>query len=64
MSMRWGRMVSLVAVAAWTATAWWQTHKSLPPGMHTASAVCTVTAQEVSFLADITAADAYGRDYA
>ena len=38
MSMRWGRMVSLVAVAAWTATAWWQTHKSLPPGMHTASA--------------------------
>jgi phosphatidylserine/phosphatidylglycerophosphate/cardiolipin synthase-like enzyme len=60
-SMRWGRMVSLVAVAAWTATAWWQTHKSLPPGMHTASAVCTVTAQEVSFLADISAADAYGR---
>ncbi len=61
MSVRWGRIVGIAAASAWIATAWWQTHKPLPPGMHTASAVCTVTAQEVSFLADITAADAYGR---
>jgi phosphatidylserine/phosphatidylglycerophosphate/cardiolipin synthase-like enzyme len=61
MSVRWGRIVGISAGAAWIVTAWYHTHKSLPPGMHTASAVCTVTAQEVSFLADITAADAYGR---
>jgi phosphatidylserine/phosphatidylglycerophosphate/cardiolipin synthase-like enzyme len=61
MNVRWGRIVSLAAGAAWIVTAWYQTHKSLPPGMHTASAVCTVTAQEVSFIADIAAADAYGR---
>jgi phosphatidylserine/phosphatidylglycerophosphate/cardiolipin synthase-like enzyme len=56
-----GRLVSLCLVAAWIATAWWQAHKPLPPGTHVASRVCGVPADTVSFIADITAADAWGR---
>lgn len=55
------RLLTLGVVAAWIATAWWQAHKPLPAGTHVASAVCAVPADEVSFIADITAADAWGR---
>ncbi len=55
------RLLTLGVVAAWIATAWWQANKPLPPGTHVASAVCAVAADEVSFIADITAADAWGR---
>jgi phosphatidylserine/phosphatidylglycerophosphate/cardiolipin synthase-like enzyme len=61
MKLRWGRSVAAAAAAVWIATAVWQTHKRLPPGMHVASPVCTVAAEAVHFIADITAADAYGR---
>ena len=61
MKLRWGRGLALLAVTAWVVTAVWQTHKPLPPGMHVASSVCTVTASEVSLATDITGADAYGR---
>jgi phosphatidylserine/phosphatidylglycerophosphate/cardiolipin synthase-like enzyme len=55
------RILTLGVVAAWIATAWWQAHKPLPAGTHVASAVCAVPADGVSFIADITAADAWGR---
>jgi phosphatidylserine/phosphatidylglycerophosphate/cardiolipin synthase-like enzyme len=55
------RLLALGVVAAWVATAWWQANKPLPAGTHVASAVCAVPADEVSFIADITAADAWGR---
>jgi phosphatidylserine/phosphatidylglycerophosphate/cardiolipin synthase-like enzyme len=47
-------------VAAWAFTAWWQAHKPLPEGVHLSSAVCAVADDQVSFIADITAADAFG----
>ena len=61
MRIRRGRLLTLCVVAAWVATAWWQAHKPLPAGTHVVSAVCAVPADEVSFIADITAADAWGR---
>ncbi|HEY0766675.1 MAG TPA: phospholipase D-like domain-containing protein [Steroidobacteraceae bacterium] len=61
MRIRRRRLLALCLVAAWIATAWWQAHKPLPAGTDVASAVCAVPADEVSFIADITAADAWGR---
>ena len=55
------RLLALLLLALWAGTAWWHAHKSLPPGMHSASAVCSVNATEVTFIPDITAADAWGR---
>jgi phosphatidylserine/phosphatidylglycerophosphate/cardiolipin synthase-like enzyme len=43
------------------AVAWWGSHKALPPGAHVASAASDVPAEQVTFIADITAADGYGR---
>src|ERR1700730_4952101 len=54
------RLLALGVGAAWIATAWWQANKPLPAGTHVASAVCAVPADAVTFLADITAADAWG----
>jgi len=39
----------------------WEANKPLPPGVRTASAWHSVPAQDVTFIADITSADAYGR---
>ena len=47
--------------AAWVASSWWGSHKALPPGAHVASALTAVPAADLAFIADITAADAYGR---
>ena len=41
--------------------AYWQAHKPLPDGTSIASQPSTVPAADISFIADITAADAYGR---
>ena len=58
---RWvRRLVLLALVACWLGTAYWQSVKPLPQGTHVAGAVCPVAASQVSFVADITAADAYG----
>lgn len=46
---------------AWVTAGWWGSHKPLPPGAHVASALSTVPAEDVAFIADITAADAFGR---
>lgn len=61
MTARWRRIALLCVLAAWIGVAWRQAVKSLPPGLHVASMVCEQPAGEVTFLADITAADAYGR---
>ena len=45
----------------WLAVAWWQTHKSLPPGTHVATPACTVPTAGLAFIADVTTADAFGR---
>lgn len=57
----WRRVFTGCLVAAWAAAGWWGNHKSLPPGAQVASAFADVPADEITFIADITTADAYGR---
>jgi len=57
----WRRIIFLLLLALWGGTAWWHTHKDLPTGTHLESAWRLVPAANVTFIADITAADAYGR---
>jgi PLD-like domain len=45
----------------WMGTAYWQTNKPLPPGTHVDSTWYPITPRDVTFIADITSADAYGR---
>jgi phosphatidylserine/phosphatidylglycerophosphate/cardiolipin synthase-like enzyme len=54
-------LLLLGLAVVWLAVAWHQTHKPLPEGAHLASVVCTLPPQDVAFIADITAADAWGR---
>jgi phosphatidylserine/phosphatidylglycerophosphate/cardiolipin synthase-like enzyme len=51
----------MTLVGLWLALAGWEANKPLPPGTRTASAWHSVAASDVSFIADITSADAYGR---
>jgi phosphatidylserine/phosphatidylglycerophosphate/cardiolipin synthase-like enzyme len=51
----------MTLVGLWLALAGWEANKPLPPGTRIASAWHSVAASDVSFIADITAADAYGR---
>ncbi len=60
MKRRVRRLVLLALVAGWLVMAYWQSVKPLPQGTHVAGPVCPVAASQVSFIADITAADAYG----
>lgn len=55
------RTLLLVLLASWTATAVWHTHKPLPEGVHVAGEWHEVPEHGVTFIADITAADGYGR---
>src|SRR5689334_8926772 len=55
------RVIMLALLAVWGGMAWWHTHKELPPGTHVESPWRQVPAANVTFIADITAADAYGR---
>jgi phosphatidylserine/phosphatidylglycerophosphate/cardiolipin synthase-like enzyme len=57
----WRRTILLVLAAVWIATAYWQANKPMPPGAHVDSPWYPLTPQDVTFIADITAADAYGR---
>lgn len=62
---RWrGRSLLILASAVWLGTAYWQTHKPLPPGTRVASASYLAAPNAVRLLADVTAADAYGRPIA
>jgi hypothetical protein len=57
----WRRAVFWLFVALWAGTAYWQTNKPLPPGTHVDSPWAPITPGDVTFIADITSADAYGR---
>jgi phosphatidylserine/phosphatidylglycerophosphate/cardiolipin synthase-like enzyme len=61
MRRRLRRILLLFIAAAWAATALWHTQKALPPGTQLASANCVVPAEALGFIADVSAADAYGR---
>jgi phosphatidylserine/phosphatidylglycerophosphate/cardiolipin synthase-like enzyme len=55
------RVILAVVLLAWGGTAFWHTHKPLPPGAHVASDWAAVATSDLKFIADITAADAYSR---
>lgn len=56
-----GRLILLSLLVIWGGTAVWHANKPLPPGTHVRSEWQAVSSADVSFIADITAADAYGR---
>ncbi len=59
---RWWARLALAALAGTcAATGWWQTTKPLVAGAHVASEWLAVPASDIALLADVTAADAYGR---
>jgi phosphatidylserine/phosphatidylglycerophosphate/cardiolipin synthase-like enzyme len=58
---RYRRAITAIVVGIWIALAVWEANKPLPPGVGTASIWHTIPLQSVSFIADITSADAYGR---
>jgi phosphatidylserine/phosphatidylglycerophosphate/cardiolipin synthase-like enzyme len=57
----WRRIILLTLLAVWAGTAVWQIAKPLPPGTHTQADWHVSSPSDVSFVADITTADAYGR---
>src|SRR5579864_2775816 len=57
----WRRTVLLLVAALWLGTALWQTNKPLPPGVHVNGSWYRVATPDVTFIADVTSADAYGR---
>jgi phosphatidylserine/phosphatidylglycerophosphate/cardiolipin synthase-like enzyme len=58
---RYRRAIYAIVFGIWIALACWEANKPLAPGVRTASAWQTVTAQNITFIADITSSDAYGR---
>ena len=60
-SRAWRRAITWILAATWLGTAYWQTNKALPPGLHVDSPWYPIAAHNVTFIADITSADAYGR---
>ncbi len=60
-SRAWRRAILWTLGAIWIGTAYWQTNKPLPPGAHVDSPWYPIAPQDVTFIADITSADAYGR---
>src|ERR1700719_1394662 len=61
MKGRWPRIAVVCLLAAWIGVAGWQAAKPLPEGVHVASPIWRQSASAVAFIADITAADAFGR---
>ncbi|HEY3786653.1 MAG TPA: phospholipase D-like domain-containing protein [Steroidobacteraceae bacterium] len=57
----WRRVALLILAAIWAGTAFWQTNKPLPSGLHVDSPWYPVGTRDVTFIADVTSADAYGR---
>jgi hypothetical protein len=60
-SRMWRRAILALLALIWVGTAYWQTNKPLPAGVHIDSPWYPITAADVTFIADITSADAYGR---
>jgi phosphatidylserine/phosphatidylglycerophosphate/cardiolipin synthase-like enzyme len=58
---RYPRVISTIVLGVWIALACWEANKPLPQGVRTTSPWHSVPVQDVTFIADITSADAYGR---
>lgn len=59
---RWPRaLAGAAALAAWLSTAYWHTHKPLAAGERVGGDWYAVGPRDVRFIADVTAADGYGR---
>jgi hypothetical protein len=63
MKARWARWSCAAIAAAWGAAAVYFANRALPSGMRLASASQIVAAGNVTFLDDITGADAYGHGF-
>ena len=48
-------------IVAWIATMLWQTNKPLPDGINVAAASIAMPQEQIQFLYDLTARDAWGR---
>jgi phosphatidylserine/phosphatidylglycerophosphate/cardiolipin synthase-like enzyme len=57
----WRRVALAIGITAWAGMALWHSNKPLPEGLHTQSAWYTVADRDLTFITDVTAADAYGR---
>ncbi len=55
------RIVVFALLAVWATAAYWHTHKPLPVGVRVESPGYPEAPGDISFIADITSADAYGR---
>jgi hypothetical protein len=60
-SRLWRRVILLTVAVLWAGTAYWQANKPLPAGVHIESQWYPLAAKDITFIADITSADAYGR---
>ena len=60
----WRRAIMGALAALWLGTAYWETNKSLPSGVHVNSSWYPLAPEDVTFIADITSADAFGRQNA
>jgi HKD family nuclease len=58
---RYRRAITAIIVGIWIALSVWEANKPLMPGVRTTSTWHTVPVQNISFIADISSADAYGR---
>ncbi|HTV78552.1 MAG TPA: phospholipase D-like domain-containing protein [Steroidobacteraceae bacterium] len=63
MKAPWARWVGAALVAVWVAVTAYNATRPLPPGTRLASTPQAVAAGDVTFLDDITGADAYGRGF-
>jgi HKD family nuclease len=57
----WRRLVLTAIAIAWAATSFWGATQPLPPGTHVDASWQAVPMANVSFIPDVTSADAYGR---
>jgi hypothetical protein len=63
MKAAWGRWSCAAIAAVWGAAAYHYATRDLPAGMHLDSPAQSVAARDVTFLDDITGADAYGHGF-
>lgn len=52
---RWGRYIALALAALLLGSAWWQSAKPLPPGLHVSGELAVVAPESVQLLTDVTA---------
>ena len=63
MKAPWARWVGAAVAAVWLAVTVYYTSRPLPAGMRLASALRAVPTRDVTFLDDLTGANAYGRSF-